>query len=182
MMITYAIELVGGQWDGQRGFAWIEGAGPAGERTGQPPRVIYVGECAGDGACLGSVMRCRGLAYRVGHEPGPHPAYWLPDEELMAPEAERYVRRGDPEPPEGEEPGRVVYSKGGMVLPAERDALEAIPLEETRVVDGPPLVTARTMLDVWNGDVPEGARWQLYGVELWRWPPREARHDQGWPK
>lgn len=163
-MITYAIELVGGRWDAQRGLYWREGAGPAGETSGPPPRVIYVGECPGDGTCLGSLKRCRDLARRLGMEAARHPAYWLPEEDAP-PDVTRYVRRGDPEvDAEDGAKGRVVYGKGGMVLPAERETRVELPVPVA--VDGPPLVTALA-------DLGRLAR------ELGFTP---GRHDRGWPK
>ena len=83
-MVMYDLQLVGGQYDAQKGLQWRDdGVHPV-------PEVILVGICPGDGMCFADEREC--MAKAGGAQ---HPAYWLPDEEWMPELTTRYEKERD---------------------------------------------------------------------------------------
>lgn len=111
VMIAYAMEIVGGPFDGVQSMAWHDD----GEHP--PPSLILLGTCPGDRSCnsQGATTCARTRGRR-------HPAYWTPDEKEHPVSVTAYelaehstlpssAHRAHPK---GIQSGRAIYAIGGL--------------------------------------------------------------------
>lgn len=113
MDILFAIEVVGGQFDGVPGMSWVDD----GEHP--PPDLIFVGSCPGRGRASCGSYRCRQARKR-------HVSYWTAEEERPA-AAQSYAKQDVFVERDGEDElcGRAVYALGGLLDPRNFGAVAA---------------------------------------------------------
>lgn len=140
----FKLEFVGDRFDGVT-HTWVDFNPPQ-----EPPEMLYVGTCPGDGTCYGSKVACLQLANGK-----PHVSYWAPEEgeDGRPPECLAYRRSSV-----DEEALRAVYVRGDVDALGEwRDEV---------ALDAPgPLVTAEAVREAWDYAVHDARRTQPYYCE-----------------
>lgn len=101
-MIVFALDIVGGPFDGAPGLSWRD------DGETPPPELIFVGVCVKGSHCGSS--SCRRSARHV--------SFWTPDEErptraVSYAKENEFVERGE----DDELSGRAVYAIGGLTHP-----------------------------------------------------------------
>lgn len=115
MDLRYDFDIVGGEFDGAPGLAWLD------DGKHPPPDLIFVGVCA-SGAHCGSAACRRAVA---------HVSWWERDEEGRPTKAQPYSKqeehvRRDEET--GALSGRAVYAVGGLLDPSNFGAAAREPI------------------------------------------------------
>lgn len=117
--VLFAVRLIGGPYDGERGLAWLEDREQHGSA---PPKQLLVGRCRGDGSC-GAITVCA----------QPHVALWDSAERSTMPLGGAEYTRVEIEVI-GWQRGRVRYVHASV--PLSSPALACVELEGWRAVSG----------------------------------------------
>lgn len=115
-MIDYRIEVVGGPFDNAPGMRWRD------DGEHEPPELILLGVCPGDGLCK--------MPADCGRRKKKHTYFWLPSEKERPSRVTAYELSENFVEPHDEDarmvPGRAIYTIGGLQLPRARDASELV--------------------------------------------------------
>lgn len=152
--VLYALEIVGGPYDGVPGLKWKAG------RDFPVPKVLLLGRCKGDGAC--GARKCAGR---------PHPYYWMPEEDGIPIRTVRYELADEVVFSNGTDlSGVATYAIGGLTMPRGR----SIEVEQPA-----PLVTASSLVNMFAGLDPETLDRLKFAAECVRAQAQEWIIDEG---